>query len=298
VSCATEAPAASCFRVLDREPLCERCADQAVAAQKGTKQPAGWVSRIIDPTICTRCNTDWGNVDLQRIGDLPFCAQCSVAVRDFPIPQWVKISLAATLVLVVVGTLHNLRYFRAIQQAHSANVLFSSGKLEEADVKMNAAAKLVPDAGGMSRISSFFHGLVLLRQEHSAEALKAIEQASPDLGQTPLYQQAHVSAMMGAAFERRDYDAFLEQSLELMKQDPNDVQGIAAAASAYACKFAETGEEKYRAMSLELLERSERDPNAKLMGDYAARTRYRLETREIISPIEYQRRFGAKGEAR
>ena len=286
------------FRVLDRGPLCEPCADKAVVAEKGVKHPPGWVIRYVDSTICARCETDWGNVELQPIGGGYFCAQCSAIVRDFPIPQWVKISLAATLVLVLIGTVHNLRYVQAVRNANAATRSMTKGDIDDADTRITAAAKLVPESTEIVHFSSFIHGVALLKHDKSKEALQAIEGAKDELGETPMYQQAHIAAMLGVSFDAHDYDAFLQQALDLHKQDENSAYALAAVSSAYACKYALTGDEKFRALSQDFLARAQRAPEGKQMGDYVERIEHRLRTREIITQAEYQRRFGAKKEAR
>jgi len=289
---------ASCFRVLDREPLCEPCANQDVIAHQASKPAPGWVARVVDPTICARCGTDWGNVELQRIGGSPFCAQCAALVRDFPIPQWVKLSLAATLVLVIIGTVHNLRYFRAIRDVNTANRALESGSFDDADAKMTSAAKMVPEKEDVAHIASFFHGLSLLKKDRSADALKSIEEARGELGEMPLYKQVHAAAMMGVSFEQHDYDAFLSQALGYQKETPSQSYGLAAIASAYACKYAVTGDEQFRMQSLDYLKRAQALPDAPALGDYVDRIQHRLSTREIITESEYHRRFGEKKGAR
>jgi len=100
---------------------------------------------------------------------------------------------------------------------------------------------------------------------------------------------------MGAAFDRKDYDGFLAKSQELLKTTPNDASAYAAVASAFACKYAVSGNEEFRTASLENLAKAKAMNGSPSLPEYVARIEYRLATREILSRSEYERRFPAKG---
>jgi hypothetical protein len=99
----------------------------------------------------------------------------------------------------------------------------------------------------------------------------------------------------GTAFEQHDYDTFLLIAQKMWKAYPNG--GTAGSvASALACKYAVTGDPALRKQSEEMLreseKRSEQDEQwKKAYPEFAERTRYRLNSREIISKTEYDRRF-------
>jgi tetratricopeptide (TPR) repeat protein len=99
----------------------------------------------------------------------------------------------------------------------------------------------------------------------------------------------------GAAFNRKDYDSFLR----LAERDWNTTAsaGTAAAlASALACKFAVTNDPAYRQRSEEMLAKAKELYSAGKstqadFSEFEERTRYRLNSREIITKSEYDRRF-------
>ncbi len=99
----------------------------------------------------------------------------------------------------------------------------------------------------------------------------------------------------GSAFEAKDYDKFLAIT-QKQWQDWPSYATAAALSSALACKYAATGDLKYRQQSEEMMETSRQkagsDPDAqKSFTEYAERIRHRLDTRQIISKTEYDRRF-------
>jgi hypothetical protein len=65
----------------------------------------------LDPTICAKCATDWGNNELLKVGGLPYCPSCREQLFNFPFPQWLKAGLAVSLLLLVVALAHGARYF-------------------------------------------------------------------------------------------------------------------------------------------------------------------------------------------
>jgi tetratricopeptide (TPR) repeat protein len=99
----------------------------------------------------------------------------------------------------------------------------------------------------------------------------------------------------GVAFEARDYDKFLAIAEKQWQEYPS--AGMAATvASALACKYAVTGDPKYRQEAEQMLETSRQKVGTgpeeqKSFQEYTERIRYRLDSRQIISKAEYDRKF-------
>jgi hypothetical protein len=99
----------------------------------------------------------------------------------------------------------------------------------------------------------------------------------------------------GVAFERKDYDGFLSIAEKQWKKVA--VANTAASlASALACKYAVTADASYRQRSEEMLakafEMAHSDPEGtKSLNEFAERNKYRLDSREIITKTEFDRRF-------
>jgi hypothetical protein len=129
----------------------------------------------------------------------------------------------------------------------------------------------------------------------AADAARLMHEAAEGYPEAPGLAIAAESLDAGADFEAKDYDGFLALSQKQWKQFPGS-QTAGAVASALACKYAVTGDAQYRQQAETMLEQARQlganDPEQrKSYEEYAERIQYRLKTREIISPTEYNRRF-------
>lgn len=112
-SCAAEFPAGQMFRV-DGAVVCEPCGDRLLAEAKAkSKAYKPRVARLLDPTVCSRCKTDYGDTELPLIGGTPICNKCAPALYAHPFPLWLKASLVALLVLLAFALWHDVPYFAA-----------------------------------------------------------------------------------------------------------------------------------------------------------------------------------------
>src|SRR5437899_673132 len=92
---------------------CEMCVQKASQEAKQRGQLSSYVP-LINKSICARCNTYIGSSsDAVQIGNLRFCAACGPLIKDWDYPQWLKVSLAALLLLLVVALAHGRTYFHA-----------------------------------------------------------------------------------------------------------------------------------------------------------------------------------------
>ena len=136
----------------------------------------------------------------------------------------------------------------------------------------------------------------LVQQEgHAVEAARLMHEAAAS------YPEARELALAaewydgGAAYERKDYDAFLAISQKAWKEAQSS-ETAAILASAYACKYAVTGDPSYRKQSEDMLhsagQLAQNDQKAlQSYEEYSERIVYRLNSREIIDKQEYDRRF-------
>jgi tetratricopeptide (TPR) repeat protein len=153
------------------------------------------------------------------------------------------------------------RLGRALNMADQAEKLEKEKKYKEAAETMRKAATLFPESAMLARAATY-------------------------------YEQ-------GEAFERKDYDAFLNLTEQAWQRNPRSPQNTAALASALACKYAVTGDPSFKARSEKLLEESrielQRSPELREWYDeYSERIRHRLASREIIDKDEFDRRFRQK----
>lgn len=290
-ACAADVALGDTFRVADKTPLCEPCADAALKTLGLKTVPPGTVERHVDPTICGRCGADWGTAELARVGRTPLCATCTAHVRNFPFPRWVKVSFAALMLVVVVDAIINARYVFALREMKQGSRLAEAGNVDAAADRFEAASRHVQGSREIKMAAVIFRGISLLSHDRSTEAEKVLETERPD-GANELYEFTLMTAHVGAAFDRKDYDAFLTHAKTMADKMPKSSRALGTVSSAYACKFAVSGNEEFRTASLDFLERArkaeEKDTN---FADYEARIQHRLATREIIDSAEYHRRF-------
>jgi tetratricopeptide (TPR) repeat protein len=130
----------------------------------------------------------------------------------------------------------------------------------------------------------------------AAEAATLMRQAADEYPEMPLLRNSIPAYEAGVAFEKKDYDRFLELEQEEFRLLPESGMAAGGVASALACKYAVTGDPAWKTKSEEMLEKSrllsQKSPeDQKDFEEFAERTRYRLETRQIIDKPEYDRKF-------
>lgn len=230
---------------------------------------------------------------LPRIAGLPVCDECARFFRNRPFPGWIRSSFAALILLAGLAFFYNQRFFVAhIVMLRGLHDL-KSGNLERASARFNAAAQRVPEDPELRAAARYFQAVLLVNQERSAEAIPLLKEAVAIKPDSPEYTQAILQAEAGLAYEQKDYDRFLASEQTLAKQLPDDPIRALGVASAYACKFAATGEDSPKFMAERQIEAASKLKGADgpVFAEYVDRIRYRLETREIISRNEFLRRF-------
>jgi tetratricopeptide (TPR) repeat protein len=153
-------------------------------------------------------------------------------------------------------------------------------RMKPAIDKANKAMELAPRPGMAGEAASLMHQAASEYPE-----MRALRDSLP-------YYDA------GAAFENKDYDQFVALSEQVVREQPDSADPTGLLASAYACKFAVTGDPVWKKKAEEMLEKarqlSQTSSDAqKSFEEYAERTRYRLSSRQIIDKPEYDRRFRA-----
>lgn len=132
---------------------------------------------------------------------------------------------------------------------------------------------------------------------HASEAAKLMHEAAT------LYPESRGLAVTaeqfeeGVAFEAKDYDKFLTIANKQFQEYPG-FGTAAVVASALACKYAVTGDSKFRQQAEQMLQTSHDKlgtdtADQQYFQEYAERIHHRLDTRQIITKAEYDRRFRA-----
>jgi hypothetical protein len=294
--CAGEFPLGDTYDVYGKT-LCQDCADRELRERSRSRKPIedSRINRNTDPTVCAKCGFDNGGEELETAGGIPFCPRCHQGMLRRPFPGWVKVAFAIVLALAAYSLARNMRFIRGYVEMKQAARAADALDLEGAVRLTQAAAGHVPESREVQAVADFYRALYLITVEDDCtEALRLLERCESVFG--PEIAPVKRSAEAGAAFERKDYDAFLQKQLELLELSGEEPMAFAGVASAYACKYADTGEERFREKALQYLAKAEElaPLGDEGLAEYKKRIMHRIESREIISAKEYQEKFGSE----
>jgi len=274
--------------------FCQPCGDAELSQLASVNVRPGDVARQVDPTICAGCQLDTGRSALGTLpSGLPVCEPCREKVLNRPYPGWVKAAFAAVLVLAAVSFARNWRFAAGYWETKQSVRAAQTGDFRKASELMDRAARNVPEAAELGELASYYRALVFLSGDRSAEAVPLLEAY---IARNPTSETAKgllIQAQSGAAFDRKDYDAFLTAAHKYAGTDPGTANTALRLASAYACKYASTGDEKFKQEAAENLARARTRASLQKedLGNLPERIEHRLATREILSPTEYQKRY-------
>lgn len=284
-ACGAERPMGEMFDIHGRT-LCQACGKQFLGGRE--EDARGVAQRYVDPTVCVNCGADNGTMPHETLAQLPTCARCIAFYRNRPFPAWVKAALAATLLLVGVSLAWNWRFFQAHFELKAA---LRSSDLDESARLASAATGHVPESGDLKELASFYQGVLCLRDD-KCDAAESHFMRCSHLPARFGVSEFLDNAKMGAAFERKNYDRFLELAQAAVAREPNNPMAHAQAASALACLYATRGDLRFKHdAEAKLMEAKRLNLDAVETSHYEDRIRFRLETREIIDRQEFASRF-------
>jgi len=269
--------------------LCQPCAESLVAQTPDSVAPMD-VSWNRDETICGRCEADGGDFPHGEIGGMPICQACEAYMRNWPFPGWVKAAAAVLVILGIASFFLNIRYAQAYFLARNAERDFQAGNLAAAAEQAKRARSLVPGFPQYQFEADLFEGCHLMSLSKNAESLEKFKEAERIAGTAPLLTQLIGHARAGAAFDRKDFDQFVTLSKEVHAAEPNDRTLGYQVASAYACKYAEAGDEEFRELAKQQLAVMG-DPRDEEEKTYLQRIHHRLATRTIMTAEGFKTRF-------
>jgi hypothetical protein len=288
-TCGREAPSSDVF-VVGKKPACRSCVETALGQAEYTREA---VRPYPDPTVCIECRTDYGHVELGLLAGLPVCDACARKYRQRPFPMWVKIGFAAVLALAAISAVRNLRFIQGYIEYKQADRAFDAGDFDTAAEQMAAAADHVPEAEALRADAEYFRGIQLHLQDKDEEAVRVLKACRDRYGGGKGLDYWLLAAEGSLAFDAHDYEAFYQKAQEQARLEPDSIDAMAGLASATACKYAATGDEKFKRQAEELLAkvRSKIDKPDPRDEAFFRRMQHRLQTREIITREEYDRRF-------
>ncbi|MCE5327760.1 MAG: hypothetical protein LLG01_15245 [Planctomycetaceae bacterium] len=193
---------------------------------------------------------------------------------------------AAVRDLTVTAQAH-LAYFRGLQAADKGDFKLAAELTDQASQAMPQDSALRADA-------LIYKGLDAMQQDHSAAALEFFRKARGDSNMPPKALDALIlRAEGGAAFDAKDYRAFLDKALALEQFQGEDANSRAQVASALACMYAQSGQESYRTQALQILDALPKDGDDPRGDEYRQRILHRINTRTIITRKQYLATVGA-----
>ncbi len=269
------------------KPTCESCVDAVI--MQGDHESDNEIARHIDPTICFNCSYDNGGLPLRTLSRLPACDKCIHHFRNRPFPTWLKVSFVALMVIIALHLVHNRRFwlaYREVRQAQQAEDILAMSALYE------SAVRRVPESAGLRAMSDYVMGLINYREQRMETALLYLESCRdytpPDFEVDRMIQVCRASL----AFDRKDYDSYLRIAADLRNRYRDDPVEWARLASALACKYAVTADQKHYELSVACLDSAiAMSHGHPAINEYGMRIRHRLQTGDIISPEEFYERY-------
>jgi hypothetical protein len=282
----------------EEQTYCAACAGEL------KEQPeVSWVGarQGVDPTVCGWCGRDNGSSPLPSDGVAPVCSDCHERHLRYPLPLWVQLFLVVALAAAAGGMVANARFFRAWTGIRQANREMGLGLFESGATLVAAAAAQVPESQDLEALSRFYGGMSLVMQNRSAEAAPLLRQLARERPDDDGTLQLALIAESNAAFEAHQYELMYQKATELRAGAPDEDWILLRLASAVACRYAETGVERFR-REAEVLIRTVRGrvPAAQSgeLEESIGRILYRLDSRQIIDRDEYYRRFPERQRSR
>jgi hypothetical protein len=205
--------------------------------------------------------------------------------------------MVAVIGLVIFSFAWNMRFITAYYHIKTSHKLADAMKIADAAAHMKAASACIPEVKDIRIMACFYDGLALTYQEKWSQAIERFNSCgsalSPEL-RTAIEDNV-INAKIAIAFDNKDYDGFLNLAMQQQNKHPDDSTYAGQVASAYACKYAQSGDEQLKKQALESLEKagmaSRKIKSPEDFENYKQRILHRLYTREVIDHKEFARRF-------
>ncbi|MBI3233226.1 MAG: hypothetical protein HYZ42_04180 [Bacteroidetes bacterium] len=266
---------------IDSKTYCSSCFEVHFPNQKDLENKI--IEKDLDPTICTNCKKDFEEVEIKKIASYPICDECEIGINERIFPAWVKAFFAAIVIIVVGAFFWNWKYYQAYNEIKDANFYFQQGEFNNASTLMQEVSKKVPEVEDLKIIAAYFHGMELLNKDKCSESLvefsKCYDRLPPDYNLSYFIN----SAKIGIAFDSKDYEGFLALTKENLNIDSTIPISLASVASAYACVYADKGNEIAKQNAIDYLNRAkELNDSSKDMQEYYNMIEYRIDSKKII----------------
>ncbi len=275
---------------IDGRIYCHDCFENQYSEKDALKDKS--VKKQFDSTICSFCNKDFLDLELNKLGSYPICKDCEITVKNKTFPSWVKLFFISIVFIIIGSFLWNWKYYTAYNQILESNRSVEKGDYKKGSLLMNEASKIVPEVEDLHMLSEYYKGIDLLMNDKSTAALAVFEKYEDKFPPDYKVEDLIVQAKVGASFDKGDYKGFLDASKQSLDLDSTAARSFATVASAYSCLYAEKGDisdksdaEKYLAKARKI------DDKTKESKEYYNLIEYRLNTRKLIEREDFVKQF-------
>lgn len=169
---------------------------------------------------------------------------------------------------------------------------YHDGRFQENDAEREVEAlfnKFTNAANSMEAAQKLY------LEHKEEESLNALQKAATQYPEWDVPRQQVKALKVAIAFDHKDYDQFLSLAQETYRTEPKSPNTVAQLASALACKYAVTGDQRFLDESHKYLAEAHglvtREEDTAEYQEYAERIEHRLQSREIITREEYNKRY-------
>ena len=275
---------------IDEYVYCKECFERLFSDKHRLNEKK--ITRLLDPTICSNCNLDFNDLELNKISRYPVCLDCETKIKNRTFPLWVKLFISGLMVIVILGFIWNWKYYQAFKNIKKANEYYQRADYSNAYLSMNSASEEVVEVEYLRTMANYFKGIDLLNNEKGSEALIEFEKCKgkveSDINLKPLIIQAQILS----CFDKKDYAGFLKVSNENLSLDSTLAFSWSGVASAYACLYSQSGNDKLKLQALKYLDKAKSiDSKSKELKDYCNLIEYRIFSKQIISKENFIKQF-------
>lgn len=274
---------------IDGSNYCKKCVEEHFSDEKPLENRK--VEKELDPTICSSCNTDFGRTELNKVSIYPLCEDCEISLKNKIFPTWVKVFFSGVILIVLCSLLWNWKYYQAYLDFKEAQIMSQNNDMASAVLLMESVIDKVPENEELKTLQAYFKGVNFLLQDKSALAVHEFENC---LQKIPAEYQVHIliaQAKMGAAFDRKDYNGFLDAAKLYLAYDTTEAFSFASLASAYSCIYVESAIEEAKENALTYIQRAKQIDTSNKLRLYCEMIEYRLSEKTIITSEEFAKKF-------
>jgi tetratricopeptide (TPR) repeat protein len=275
---------------VDGKVCCSECFDIHYSYRE--QKEGKIIEKQFDPTICFVCGKDNGDTSLSKLSYYAICDTCNTELKARIFPNWVKGFFAAIILLVIFSSAWNWRFFQSYKNLKSSNAAFSTGNYEKASTLMKKASEQVPEVEDLKTLYFYFNGIDLLSKDKGYAALKEFNKCKDKIPEDYPIDRLIIEAKLGASFDQHDYMGFLSSAQEYLEIDSTNAMSWATVASAYACLYATKKNDSLKTLCIQHLNKAQTiDSASHDMIDYYKMISYRMDSKEILTRAEYQKKF-------